>query len=527
MNLRKGNTWKDLAIALSLANLCLLRIWSQSLTYSPSDTYLMKHPPLPAAYYAAILNVVCLGVLFWLVSLIVRKFDSPGALRAREIVFLLSMLVPLNALREVASRQMPYFRGTLIRVAGELGAGIIIGACAIAFVAAVSIWSSKIVPAVRQVLLVLLAFVPVTIAQAFWNASHYDATAFVDGARAADTAERRVAGPRVLWIIFDELDYRLLFDERPPGVRVPEFDSLRNHALHATRAYPPPGGATIIAIPSLITGRLFHSAVAVDTGTLMLTEDGSGARVDWKSQGSVFAKARELGCGTAVVGWYHPYCRILNSVLDRCFWSEMPMMHNSMGSSLSELMPNQLRSLFETSLLSPFGQSLTTRAAARNYNELLSRTLEVASDPKIGLALFHLPVPHSPHFYNRVSRTFDLANSPVRGYLDSMELTDITLGAIRDSLGRNDLWNRTVVLVSADHSYRSADALGGRMDRRVPFMVSFPAQQQGLVFDTAISTLLTHDLVLAILRGELRSPKEAETWLSRNATRHPIGHQPI
>jgi hypothetical protein len=36
---------RDLFIALSLANLCYLRVWSELLTYTRSDTYLMKLPP--------------------------------------------------------------------------------------------------------------------------------------------------------------------------------------------------------------------------------------------------------------------------------------------------------------------------------------------------------------------------------------------------------------------------------------------------------------------------------------------------
>ena len=55
--------WRDLAIGLSLANLCYLRIWSESLTYSRADTFWMKHPPLPAGFVATIFNVILGGVL--------------------------------------------------------------------------------------------------------------------------------------------------------------------------------------------------------------------------------------------------------------------------------------------------------------------------------------------------------------------------------------------------------------------------------------------------------------------------------
>jgi len=40
-------------VALSFANLCYLRVWSELLTYTPWDTYLMTTPPKPVAMFAA------------------------------------------------------------------------------------------------------------------------------------------------------------------------------------------------------------------------------------------------------------------------------------------------------------------------------------------------------------------------------------------------------------------------------------------------------------------------------------------
>ena len=42
-----GGALRDLAVALSLANLCYLRVWSELLTYRRNDTYLMSRLPGP------------------------------------------------------------------------------------------------------------------------------------------------------------------------------------------------------------------------------------------------------------------------------------------------------------------------------------------------------------------------------------------------------------------------------------------------------------------------------------------------
>src|SRR2546425_7901138 len=35
---------------------------------------------------------------------------------------------------------------------------------------------------------------------------------------------------------------------------------------------------------------------------------------------NLFRRARALGYDTALIGWYHPYCRVLGSDLTRCYW---------------------------------------------------------------------------------------------------------------------------------------------------------------------------------------------------------------
>ena len=45
--------------------------------------------------------------------------------------------------------------------------------------------------------------------------------------------------PRVVWIVFDELDYRLSFPDRPSNLAMPHFDQLRAESIFAANAIPP------------------------------------------------------------------------------------------------------------------------------------------------------------------------------------------------------------------------------------------------------------------------------------------------
>ena len=64
--------------ALSFANLCYLRVWSELLTYRRWDTYLMATPPKPVEYYALIANVLLAAVLLTGLTMLVTRVLTGG-----------------------------------------------------------------------------------------------------------------------------------------------------------------------------------------------------------------------------------------------------------------------------------------------------------------------------------------------------------------------------------------------------------------------------------------------------------------
>src|ERR1022692_3804194 len=117
--------------------------------------------------------------------------------------------------------------------------------------------------------------------------------------------------------------------------------------------------------------------------------------VPWSAQPSVFDAARSLGANTALLEWFHPTCRVLNS-LTYCAWWPLAMQHNSMGDGFWQVLPNQTRSLFETNLLSLFGRSLTVEQQTGVYRAMMKQAESLLGDRDFGFTLVHLPIPHAP-----------------------------------------------------------------------------------------------------------------------------------
>ncbi len=517
----KTPRWKDFAVALSLANLCYLRIWSELLTYTSVDAYNMKSPTAPVDYLAAALNVLLLGTVFWGLMTLVRSTANRRFRALAFWAFFALLLLPLNGIRSVLANQFHYLRSPLFELLGTRGVALLAGALVLLGIFVLLRWPGPMLRGAATALLLVSPLVPMTFAQAAWKSMHYDAAPFADRPLAPPLAAAN-ASPRVLWVIFDEWDQRLTFQERPSGIRLPEIDRFRKESLYAANAYSP-GPETPISMPALITGKMVADVLKDGPDDELLTFPGARQSVPWSGQPNVFSAARAAGFDTALVGWYHPYCRVIASSLTGCWWWPMSMQHNSMGERLLQILPNQARSLFETQLLSAFGRSLATIDHIRTMQELFERANEVVATRKYGLTLLHLPVPHSPHAYSRKTGRFDLGNAPVKGYIDSLVLTDFVLGRLHRTMERAGTWDEATILLSTDHSFRASQALDGKKDHRIPFMLKMAGHFEPVAFEAPFNTLLTHDLLLAILRREVATPLQAAAWLDAHRT---IGDSP-
>ena len=497
---------RDWIIGMSLANLALLRVWSELLTTRPADGYVLCHPPRPVDLAAAMIDVGVLAVLFCAVAAIARRFGFGRIAMQWGIV--LSFAFPANAVRQVLANSGVDDLGAAALRSGHWHGVVFAGAAgACLSIGALIGWRDRLARIVAAALLVSSPFVLVTFSQAVMGIVHYRPSAY-DDKKLAPPVPTGLPERRVLWVIFDEMDERLTFVNRNPKLRLPELDRFRADGFSASDAWSP-DRVTLQSLPDLITGRRAATVRALAPDDLLRTY-GSGVTEHWQNEPNVFSRARDAGFNTALAGWYHPYGRMLNGSLTACEWVEQPNLYNSTGNTLAEVAVNQVRSVMETSFLSPFGQSLATRHQVRNYRAVLAAATAFAADPRLGFVLVHFPVPHPPYIYDSRTGRFDLSNSAVAGYTDALALADRTLGQLRTAMQVAGVWDRTAVLLSADHGYRSTVSVdgGGIADRWVPFLLKLPGQHEHYEYRNHVETLCSGNLLLNILTGNIATPAD-------------------
>jgi arylsulfatase A-like enzyme len=389
--------------------------------------------------------------------------------------------------------------------------------------------------------LLLSPFGFIGFAQATWITVKYGRPAGEVRSPAATFQTNPGDHPRLVWLIFDEMDERIAFTERPASLQLKELDRLRAEATIATNAFPP-AGHTSQSIPALLTGKLISAVKPVSPGELLLTIPAEDVTTGWSTQPNVFSDARALGLNTALAGWYHPYCRVIGDSLTKCNWEAASQRVDTSRLSFTTTLLRQ-----ETSLLGlipmpsswrpkHFEKSLETDRAGQlaDYIDLLKQAESVASDTQFGLTFIHLPVPHPPDIYNREEGRFD--NSGEDSYLDNMALADRTLGEIRKTMEAARVWDSTTVVLSSDHWWRvdywgdktfwsaeNASVSTPRVDHRVPFLIKLAGQKEASTYSAPFNTVLTHDLILDVLSGKISTSSQVHAWLDAHRT---IGESP-
>ena len=147
--------------------------------------------------------------------------------------------------------------------------------------------------------------------------------------------------PRIVWFIFDETDQRLAFERRPAGCELPAFDRLYAESVCATNAFPP-GDSTFVSMPAFLAGRRFSSVAVRSASDLTVTLATNSAKAAWSEFPSVFKFARDLGVNGAVVGWYHPYDRLLANGLSYCTSYPSPTFDAARGATFGETVDARL-----------------------------------------------------------------------------------------------------------------------------------------------------------------------------------------
>jgi hypothetical protein len=495
----------DAIVAVTIATWCFVRPWSHLLFFG--NNYFNKLPVARVELLALAVNVTGFAFLIWLGIGLWRHCRTGTLSLLLDLSFLFLLVFPADFIRvelfSVTDTQLIRFLRQPAVIAGFV------------LLAALFIWKHRL--AARTLAIIVCITFPVALllmAEVLLLCLDVvQAKTCAASPPPPPLLHVRDDQPRVVWMIFDETDYRLVFENRPANVLLPEFDRLRQTALSADHAFPP-GDSTLISMPALISGQRIASA-APDGCDLALKLAGSGAAVEWGALPSVFSRARDLGVNTALVGWYHPYGRLLGASLNYCSWYPFPTFEPARSTTFGGAVEQQL-----ASLAGPFH---IRQIFINTCNNSLADAVAVAADPEYGLVLLHLPPPHGPGIFLPEENRFTCKGIPSPpGYFNNLVLADHELGALRREMEASGQWDKSWVILSADHSWRTSKVYDGVRDYRVPFLVKSSGPSHSMICSNQFNTLLTHDLILAVLRGEVTNQADAASFLGRGAPDMPV-----
>jgi hypothetical protein len=476
---------RDLLIAISFANLCYLKVWWDLLAPRQYQFFFYDAPPAPMHYLAVILNVLLLGVVVW-------------RLRLRA-AYLVLIAIPLLALRNCVAHLTPLVHprswvALYVGPGGHAGAVVVVAAALAAIYFGIRNWR-LVVAAVPAMLSVLFVVFPIFCAQSVWQAIRQEPWPVPH-----QETIRAAGRQRVVWIIFDEWDYSLSFENRPKDLMLPEFDRLARESLAATHAYPP-GGRTTISVPALLAGKLASGVEPSGPSDADVTFEPGTSPVSIRSLAD--------GLPQAVVGWWFPYSRLFGKSVhcEDCETEGVPFLY---GTSFGSVVLNQMRSLLETDERSPFGQTLFVKQYRGCFDFVMKHARERVADATYSTMLIHIPAPHDPFFYDRKTGQPDRTNPTLANYFDQVALADRSMGDLRRAMASAGLWDSSAVIVTSDHWFRAKPFIGYPRDARVPFLVKLPGQTQGVKFEEPFNTVLTKEFIGELNQGLVT---DAAAWL--------------
>jgi hypothetical protein len=527
---------KDFVRCATFSALCLIPYFKLfGIIHLPRLNYFRAAPYtlfMPVLIFTAIL---VLSITFTIIVRLVRRTATP---RVQAVIFAASVMLLVPAARELLDRPFSTVAVTIL--------------CCIALAV---LLSAQAVRAMGSVLMALSFLVPVQAVSALWGYMRQPpASQFVNSFDADRSTGTSVSGRgRILWLIFDELDDELAFPLRPADVKMPELDRLRSESVYVAGATPA-AGWTLEAIPGMLVGKPVESSEALDFKTLRLTFKESESGI-WSEKSSVFSDAHAAGLRTAIVGWYHPYCRVFTTTVDHCE-AYMPM--TARIATYYEALFKQVGfgRIIKRAVTLRLGDTAIGRALHMGppfdpayifreeqvafYERIRTAAKNLATDPSMGFIVVHWNVPHPQGIYDRTNNRIETRNKS--NYFDNLELMDAAISELRAAMTAAGVWDTTTIILTSDHPLRP-ELWGARtrqwsleeetltQKRRrsaIPFIIKLAGHNEGITYEGSYDVFHTRELIAAIRAGEVSSHSGVVSWLEKHSRTTPMaaGHRP-
>ena len=531
---------KDLAICLALGNLGFLERWYDlEQTHARSINYFREGPADQTLLISTLIASTLLGLVFWLLWLAVQTWGGERLRLLARCGFLALLILCLEPTRQLAAHK------------GVQPIWSLLSGLEIVLVVGLGLAASgnyMVLRAARIATYSLIFLLPGVLVDFIWfHPGSEPVSSFLPEPSAPVLSPRATSSgkpaPRLVWMIFDELDQRIAFDARPDSVHMPELDRLRAESVIANHVSQV-ANMTDLAIPTLLMGHPLVSAKLEGANTVLVQPAGSSVWADLKEGPNIFRRVRALGVNTAIAGWHFPYCRMYGDDVTHCMATSggVPeaLRPERQAAALGVLRTVsflfQLRWAALTGLADANGKDreqeiLASQAQRRQlaqFKLIHSRAMADALDQRIGMLFVHFPTPHPFAIYDRERGDFSVRDD--NSYLDNLALVDRTVGNMRRALEAGGLWDSTTLLISGDHGLRPSmwrggynwtpeiEQMSGDASANVPFILKLAGTSKGAVYDEPFSSLLSGDVALAVLSGEVSTEEQMLQWIARRAS---------
>lgn len=315
---------------------------------------------------------------------------------------------------------------------------------------------------------------------------------------------------RVIWVIFDEMDYGLsLSPSSGMAAAMPNFSTLGARAVTASHAFSP-GQDTTYSIPALLTGTAL-SGLTIHSHRQLDLLDQQRKIVRFGPGTSVFSQLPSGQQSGTILGFYHPYCKIFPK-LQYC---ESTYMGNA-GRWFDGL------TFFSVGFFSIFRNVKWSMQLLPEFilfhfdhmyrisKNILSHLDETIENQHSSLDFIHLNMPHLPNVYVQRLLNQSVTND-AEAYRQNLIGADMVLGRIVKDLELHTSKQNVLLIVSSDHWLRTHS----KNPAAVPFIMWKVGDKIPVVLSERISTVHTKELALDFLAGKLETQAELADALRR------------
>jgi hypothetical protein len=521
--------FKSFLLCFSLANLLSIPAWQK--LFSPDYAYRL-YMDLPSQdlgafnYFITILMtmgaVFLLGFSFfigfhWIDS---RQSKISRCLKNLAIVSLSLWMLNIVRYQTVVSAQWMqehYLMTSLLSIA------------LILLLICIYRYQDRFFQIVKTALLITSPFVLVTYFMAFDRAQHVYHYHNVSYPVAGTLVDSPRTHSKIIWIIFDELDLRIAFENRDENLSLPELDKFKDQSVFASNAY---GGGhwTMVSVPSMLYGQNFVTVKPLSDSTLQLQNKNEIIHCSNELK-SIFQSMREKNCNSAIAGCFHPYLRLFGGYLASCN-SNWNNQKNGAWPSFAQIWKNLWDSFPGFRQLYCSSSQEEAILSAEIYTQTHTEFLDALKNPHIHFAFAHYLLPHPPAFYHAREERF--CSAAESDYSGNLVLLDKTLSQIRQTLENIDEWESSTIVIVSDHglrptsqhclSERDLAIISGDFDERVPLMIKMPFQQQELMYDRPVNTTAICGLLLGVAENQLKTAEDVANWLDVYPVKVPFSH---